>query len=108
MAVLDRGGGADRDRERHAGHRAQQHLLAEAFDVAGADVGVVARERLGDLAQADGPGEQARRIGLHQELLLITADGVDVGHARDAQQLRGRCDAVGHLADVRGDRGHLR
>ena len=68
--------------------RADEVLLAVALDVAGADVGVVARQRRHHVAESEPVGHQPRRIGQHVELPLEAADRVDLDDARNGAQLR--------------------
>ena len=67
---------------------AHQELLAIAFDVARADVLVVASDGLLDIVQGETQRDQLRRIGCDVDLPLVAADGVDLGHARHVAKLR--------------------
>src|SRR3546814_1650092 len=59
-----------------AGH-ANQVLLARTLDVAGADVLVVAPDRIHQVAQAQSVGHQLGRIGGDVELTGVAADRID-------------------------------
>src|SRR5262249_54476680 len=67
--------------------RADQVLLAAAFDIAGADVGIVAFERLNEIGQRKPARDEAIGIGGDLELFGIPADGVDLGHSGNIAQL---------------------
>jgi len=62
--------------------------LAPLVDGAGAHAGVVPLEGGQDLGEGDAVGDEARRVGLDQELPLEAADGVHARHAGHGAQLR--------------------
>ena len=70
-----------------SGH-ADQELLAVAFDVAGADVLVIGRERLHDVVQGEPQRDHLRRIGCDVDLPLEATDGVDLSYTRHVAELR--------------------
>ena len=84
---------------RHLPRRTDEILLAILFDVAGADVVVVVRERRHDVAEAELVGHQLGRIRKHVELLLEAADRVDLVDAGDVPEL-GLDDPVLHGPQV--------
>src|SRR4029450_4999490 len=81
--------------------RANEILLARVLDVARPDVLVVAGECREDVAEGEPVGDESLRIGSDVELLLVAADGVDVGGARDGAELRAD-GPVRHRAQVQG------
>ena len=115
LAVFGRRAGPQFIAEDHVGHRAQVHrrplvradddasdildvfhlprgsdqvLFAAALDVARADVGVVASQRVENVPERQPVGDQLVRIGRHMKLLRVAADAVDIGHAGHGLQLR--------------------
>jgi hypothetical protein len=63
-------------------------LLAVLFDVTGADIGIVLFERLHHGVEGEAECQQPRRVGRDMELLLESADGVDLGDTCHLPQLR--------------------
>ena len=62
--------------------------LARTGDLASTDVGVVALERLDQVAQREVELDERRGVGHNVELPLQASPGVDLGHAGDLPQLR--------------------
>ena len=83
----------------HLPGHADQGLLAAFFDVAGADVRVVALQRGNQIAQAQAVGNQFVGQRRNLKLLAIAADGIDFGDAGHRAQLR-LDDPVLHLAQI--------
>ena len=71
------------------------------LDVARADSGIVALDCFNDIAEREPEREQLVRIGSDLELLLVTADRIDLGNPRDGLQLR-TDDPVLHRAQIHG------
>ena len=84
---------------RHLAWRANQILLAAPLDIAGADIAVVALQRLHHVGQAQAMGHQLVRRGCHLVFLGKAADGVDLGHTGHIAQLR-LDDPVLNLAQI--------
>ena len=72
---------------RDLARRADEVLFAVAFDVAGADVGVVGGQRRHHVAECRARRPSAARIGQHVKLPLEAADGVDLDDARHVAQV---------------------
>ena len=68
--------------------RADQILFAALFDVAGADIGIVALDGGDQILQRQALGHQFVGQGRNLELLGVAADGVDLGHTGHIAQLR--------------------
>ena len=85
------------DLPRHA----HQVLAAEALDVAGADVDVVALERCREVRQRQAEREQRGGAGRDDVLPLVAADHVDLGNAGHARELR-PYDPVHDRVQIRG------
>lgn len=79
---------ADLRQSIHLAGRADKVLLAVAFNVACADIRIVCRQRLHHIAESEAIGHQLRGIGQHVELLLVTADRVDLDNAWHRAELR--------------------
>ena len=79
---------ADFVQGRHLSGCANQVLLAAFLDVARAHVGVIFRQRLHQVMEAQTIRDQLRRVGRDVKLLEVAADGIDVGHAGDVAQVR--------------------
>jgi hypothetical protein len=125
---------ADVLKTRHLAGHAHQVLVAEALDVAGADVGVVALQRRKQVGQRQALRQQRLRARRHHHLLFRAANEVDLGDAgyleqlwaddpvhhrmqvdrvvgaavRGARALSGAQDEHEDFAQPGGDRTHLR
>jgi hypothetical protein len=76
LGIRDLPGGAD------------QVLLAVSFDVAGADIGIVGRQRRHHVAERQLVRHQAGRVRQHVELLFVAADRVHLDDTGNRAQLR--------------------
>ena len=72
----------------HLSGRPDQVLLPVSLDVAGAKVCIVLFERANDVVEGEPIGQHPRGVRRDVELLLETADGVDLGDACYLAQLR--------------------
>ncbi len=86
-----------RDLPRHA----HEILVAEPLDVARADVGVVALERLHEVGDRQLERQHRAGRGRHDVLPLVPADHVHLGDAGHARELRAH-DPVHHGVQVGG------
>jgi len=68
---------------------------------------IVGLDRLDDLGEGQAIGDQAGRVGLHQILLDVAADGVGAGDTRHALHLRPD-DPVLDRAQIDGALGNRR
>ncbi|MNJ59365.1 hypothetical protein D3C77_550470 [compost metagenome] len=76
-------------------------MLAAAFHIAGADVGIVAFQGRNQIVEGQFIGGQTLGVRCNQVLVGIAADGVDLGHTRHVAQLR-LDDPILDYAQVRG------
>ena len=83
---------------------ADEVLFAGALDVAGADICVVAGERLHDVAEREAVGDEAVGVRGDVKLFHEAADGVDLGDALEITELRAH-DPVLELAEIGGGVG---
>ena len=79
-------------------------MFAGAFDVAGADVRVVAGEGLHEVAQGEAVGDETVGVRGDVKLLHEAADGVDLGDALQIAELRAH-DPVLEFAEIGGGVG---
>ncbi len=68
--------------------RADEILLATSFDVSGANIGVVGRQRVEHVTERQAKCDQPLRVWCDVELASEPADAVHIGHARHGAQLR--------------------